>query len=285
MAFSVSAPTPTQDPRAPEVPTVRIPGQPGALARYEGLLVGAASVLVFVAVWQLAAFRRVVPELFLPGPLDIFNAFVAYVAKGSIWPDMWVSGQELIYGFALSIIIGLPLGMLMGWYRRLNEALDPFVTFFYSIPRVALTPLLIIWFGIGLWSKTIIIALVVIFPVTIGTVAGIRSTDRSLLEVATSMGAGRLDTLRKVMVPWALSFILSGARIGVGRGVIGIFVAELFGGASKGVGLMITNAASVFNTPLLFVGIIVLAVMGVAVTSVLRYLERRMAPWRTQSVV
>jgi NitT/TauT family transport system permease protein len=87
------------------------------------------------------------------------------------------------------------------------------------------------------------------------------------------------------MVPWSLSFILSGARIGVGRGVIGIFVAELFGGASKGVGLMIQNAASVFNTPLLFVGIMVLALMGVVVTSLIRQLERRMAPWRTQSVV
>jgi NitT/TauT family transport system permease protein len=125
----------------------------------------------------------------------------------------------------------------------------------------------------------------VIFPVAIGTIAGIRSTDRALLEVATSFGASRGEVLRKVMVPWALSFILSGARIGVGRGVIGIFVAELFGGASKGIGLMITSAGQVFDTPLLFVGIIVLASLGIAVTGILRVLERRMAPWRTQSVV
>src|SRR5262245_39541756 len=125
MAFPVSARPTTQDARAADVPAVRIPGQPGRLARYEGLLIGTTSVLVFIAVWQLAAFRRVVPELFLPGPADIAVAFAAYVARGQIWPDMWISGQELIYGFGLSVLVGLPFGMLMGWYRRLNQALDP----------------------------------------------------------------------------------------------------------------------------------------------------------------
>src|ERR1700676_4482815 len=147
MAYSVSARAAAEDPRVPEGPPVRIPGQPGPLARYEGVLVGSSTVLAFVVIWQLVAFRRIVPELFLPGPIDIATAFAAYVARGSIWPDMWISGQELAYGFLLSIVVGLPLGMLMGWYRRLNQAFDPFVTFFYSIPRIALTPLLIIWFG------------------------------------------------------------------------------------------------------------------------------------------
>ncbi|HVI84726.1 MAG TPA: ABC transporter permease, partial [bacterium] len=180
---------------------------------------------------------------------------------------------------------GVLLGVLMGASQKLADYVDPWVSAAYTAPLVALTPLLIIWFGIGLWSKAIIICLVVIFPVTIGTIAGIRSTDRSLLEVAVSFGATRRDVLRKVMVPWALSFILSGARIGVGRGVIGIFVAELFGGASKGIGLMIVQAAQVFDTPLLFVGIIVLACFGIIVTGGLRLLERRLAPWRPQSVV
>src|SRR5579872_516733 len=137
MAFSISSRTATQDSRAPEVPRpperpgFRIPGQPGRFARYEGVAIGTGTVIGFLLIWQIVAFRRVVPELFLPGPIDIANQLVAYVAKGQIWPDMWISGQEMIYGFALAIIIGLPLGILMGWYKRLNEALDPFVTFFY----------------------------------------------------------------------------------------------------------------------------------------------------------
>lgn len=243
------------------------------------------SGVVGIALWQFTAVSVVHNALFLPTPAAVLASAVETVRTGELFTDLKISLTYFAVGSALGFVSGVLLGVLLGASQKVADYIDPWVSAAYTAPLVALTPLLIIWFGIGLWSKTIIIALLVIFPVTIGTVAGIRSTDRSLLEVAASMGAGRLDTLRKVMVPWALSFILSGARIGVGRGVIGIFVAELFGGASKGVGLMITNAASVFNTPMLFVGIIVLALMGVAVTSAIRYLERRMAPWRTQSVV
>lgn len=253
------------------------------LARRWGRL--AVSGVAGVVLWQIFAVSVVRNPLFLPVPGAVLTAAVDVLRSGELFDNLKVSLTYFAVGSALGFAGGVLLGVLLGASPLVADYVDPWVSAAYTAPLVALTPLLIIWFGIGLWSKTIIIALVVIFPVAIGTVAGIRSTDRSLLEVATSMGAGRFDLLSKVMVPWALSFILSGARIGVGRGVIGIFVAELFGGASKGVGLMITNAASVFNTPLLFVGIIVLAIMGVAVTSVLRYLERRMAPWRTQSVV
>ena len=245
----------------------------------------AASGVIGLVVWQVFAVAGVRNPLFLPPPSAVLTASIEVIRSGELFDNLRVSLSYFAVGSALGFAAGVLLGVVLGASPRVAEYVDPWVSAAYTAPLVALTPLLIIWFGIGLWSKTIIIALLVVFPVTIGTVAGIRSTDRSLLEVATSMGAGRLDILRKVMVPWSLSFILSGARIGVGRGVIGIFVAELFGGASKGVGLMIQNAASVFNTPLLFVGIIVLAAMGVAVTSILRQLERRMAPWRTQSVV
>lgn len=245
----------------------------------------AVSGIIGLIVWQFFAVVVVRSPLFLPPPSAVLTASIEVIRSGELFENLRISLSYFAVGSALGFAAGVLLGVVLGASPRVAEYIDPWVSAAYTAPLVALTPLLIIWFGIGLWSKTIIIALLVVFPVTIGTVAGIRSTDRSLLEVATSMGAGRLDLLRKVMVPWSLSFILSGARIGVGRGVIGIFVAELFGGASKGVGLMIQNAASVFNTPLLFVGIMVLAVMGVVVTSVLRQLERRMAPWRTQSVV
>jgi NitT/TauT family transport system permease protein len=253
-----------------------------AAVRWSRLLL---SGVVGLAVWQFAAVSVVRNPLFLPTPGAVLASGIEVVRSGELFTDVRISLSYFAVGSVLGFAGGVVLGVMLGASQKVADYIDPWVSAAYTAPLVALTPLLIIWFGIGLWSKTIIIALLVIFPVTIGTVAGIRSTDRSLLEVAASMGAGRFDTLRKVMVPWALSFILSGARIGVGRGVIGIFVAELFGGASKGVGLMITNAASVFNTPMLFVGIIVLALMGVAVTSALRYLERRMAPWRTQAVV
>jgi NitT/TauT family transport system permease protein len=131
----------------------------------------------------------------------------------------------------------------------------------------------------------VIIFLLVVFPVTMSTMAGIRSVDQQLVNEAVSFGASEGDLLRKVMVPWAVPFILSGARIGVGRGVVGIFVAELFAGAGAGVGWLISAAGQVFNTALLFVGVIVLAGFGLAVTGLLRFLERRIAPWRANTTI
>src|SRR6516164_4645260 len=122
MAFPITARPATREPHAPEAPPpkpVRIPGQPGPLARYEGLLVGAIAVLVFVGVWQYVAWpsHRLMPELFLPGPIDIVGAFGTYINKGQVWNDLWTSGQELVLGFVLAIVVGLPLGMAIGWYR------------------------------------------------------------------------------------------------------------------------------------------------------------------------
>jgi ABC-type nitrate/sulfonate/bicarbonate transport system permease component len=279
MAYSVGARTAAEDPHVPEVPAARIPGQPGPLARYEGLLVGAGAVLAFVFVWQLAAFRRVVPELFLPGPFDIANAFGAYIAKGQIWPDMWISGQELAYGFVLSIVVGLPLGMLMGWYRRLNQALDPFVTFFYSIPRVALTPLLIIWFGIGINSKIAVVFLGAVFAILINTAAGVKNLDPALIKAARSFGASDAQLFRTVVLPGSVPFILTGLRLGLGHALTGVVVAELVA-AQAGVGLMMATAGATFQTSKVFVGLVIVATTGVVLTIVLSRIERRFQTWK-----
>ena len=279
MAFSVSARTAAEDARTTDVGPVRIPGQPGRLARYEGLLVGSAAVLVFVAVWQLAAFRRLVPELFLPGPMDIANAFGAYIAKGQIWPDMWISGQELMYGFALSIVVGLPVGMLMGWYRRLNEALDPFVTFFYSIPRVALTPLLIVWFGIGINSKIAVVLLGAIFAIVINTAAGVRNLDPALIKAARSFGASDAQLFRTIVLPGSVPFILTGLRLGLGHALTGVVVGELVA-AQAGVGMMMATAGATFQTSKVFVGLVIFAVWGLVMTNILSRIEQRFQSWK-----
>jgi NitT/TauT family transport system permease protein len=279
LAFSVSSRTAEDDVRAPEVAAVRIPGQPGRLSRYEGLLVGSAAVIIFVLVWQVVAWRRIVPPLFLPGPADIYDAFVAYVARGQIWPDIWISGQELIYGFALSIIVGLPLGMLMGWYRRLNQALDPFVTFFYSIPRVALTPLLIIWFGIGINSKIAVVFLGAIFAIIINTAAGVRNLDPALIKAARSFGASDAQLFRTIVLPGSVPFILTGLRLGLGHALTGVVVGELVA-AQAGVGLMMATAGATFQTSKVFVGLVIVAITGVVMTSIIGRIEQRFQSWK-----
>lgn len=278
MAFTVSARTATGD--SIERPPVRIPGQPGRWARYEGLLIGATSVLIFGAIWQLVAFRRLVPELFLPGPLDIANAFGAYIAKGGIWLDLWVSGQELLLGFALAIVIGLPLGMLIGWYRRVSYAFDPFVTFFNSIPRVSLTPLFIIWFGIGINSKIAVVFLGAIFAIVINTAAAARNLDPALVKAARSFGASDAQLFRTVVLPGSVPFILTGLRLGLAHALTGVVVAELVA-AQAGVGLMMAQAGQTFQTSKVFVGLVIVAGAGVLLTFILQRIEQRFQSWRT----
>ena len=265
--------------RSAKVPAVRIPGQPGRLSRYEGLLVGGGAVLVFVAIWQYVAWRRLVTELFLPGPSDIATAFSAYIAKGQIWNDLWVSGQELVLGFVLAIIVGLPLGMAMGWYRKVAFALDPFVTFFNAIPRVSLTPLFIIWFGIGINSKLAVVFLGALFAIIINAAVGVRNLDPALVRAARSFGANDLQLFRTVVLPGCVPYILAGFRLGLAHALTGVVVAELVA-AQAGVGLMMATAGATFQTSKVFVGLVIIAVTGVLITNAFGRIERRFQSWK-----
>lgn len=266
---------------APPVAPLRIPGRPGPLARYEGVLIGLSAVLIFLAIWQAVAFARVVPPLFLPGPLDIWNALVAYVADGSIWLDLAVSSEELAYGYFLAIAVGLPLGLLAGWYRRANMALDPFINFMNAMPRIALVPLLIIWFGIGIWSKVAVIFLSSVFPILINTQAGIRNLDAGWVKAARSFGASDLQIFRTVALPGAIPFILTGMRIGVGHALIGVVVGELVA-ARAGIGLMMATAGTSFQTAKVFAGLIIVSSAGVLLVYLISLIERRFQAWRPQ---
>ncbi|HZT06296.1 MAG TPA: ABC transporter permease [Chloroflexota bacterium] len=261
------------------VEPVRIPGQPSRLQRYESTLIGILSVVAFLVVWHTVTAARLVPALFLPGPFDTLNAFVGLVKGGSLWNDLWVSGQEMIYGYVLAIVIGMPLGLLMGWYRRLSFALDPFVAFFYSMPRVALIPLLIIWFGIGIYSKVAVVFLGAIFPIVINTMAGVRNLDANWVKAARSFGASDSQIFRTVALPGSVPFILTGLRLGIGHALVGVVVGELVA-AQAGIGLMMATAGSTFQTPKVFAGLILLSSAGLGMTYLLQSIERRYQAWR-----
>jgi NitT/TauT family transport system permease protein len=252
------------------------------LRRYEPALFGVGSVLLFLIVWQAVASARLVPPLFLPGPLDIVDAFVVLFAQGQIWNDIWVSGQELLYGYGLAVLIALPLGLLMGWYRRLNYALDPFISFFYSTPRVALLPLLILWFGIGVWSKIAVVFLGSFFPIVINTIAGVRNLDAGLIMTSRSFGATDAQIFRTLALPGSVPFILAGLRLGVGHALIGVVVGELVA-AQAGVGLMMARAGATFQTSKVFAGLIIVAGTGIVLTGILQRIERRFQAWKPQN--
>jgi ABC-type nitrate/sulfonate/bicarbonate transport system permease component len=259
---------------------VRIPGRRGPWARREPLLVGLATVFVFLAIWQLVAWRRLVPELFLPGPTDIFAALGALFGGGTIWRDLWVSGQELIYGYVLAIVFALPLGLLMGWYKRVGYAVDPFVAFFYSTPRIVLVPLLIIWFGIGIYSKIAVVFLGAVFPMIVSTMNGVRNVDSSLVKAARSFGASDMQLFRTVVLPGSVPFVLTGLRLGIGHALTGVVVGDLVA-AQAGIGLMMATAGSTFQTSKVFAGMFIIAGSGIALTILLQKIEQRFQSWKT----
>ncbi len=254
-------------------------GRPGRLAAYQPTLIGGATVVGFLVAWQVIAAARIVPPLFLPAPTDIIHAYGQMFRDPEIWLDLETSGVEVVYGFGLAIVIGLPVGIVMGWYKPIRYALDPFVSFFYSTPRIALTPLLVIWLGIGIWSKVAVIFLGAFFPIAINAMAGIRSLDPLLLRAARSFGARDSQIFRTIALPGTVPFILTGIRLGVGHALVGVVVAELIA-AQYGIGKLMLDSFDVFNMATGFAALILIAVTGVVLTVAIQRMERRFDAWR-----
>jgi len=235
-------------------------------------------VLAGLLLWELVGRFVVKNALFLATPSQTALALAKLWSEGALQHHSWVSTQEFLLGFALAVALGIPIGLITASWRRPAAMLNPWISGLYATPIIALAPLFILWFGIGIWSKVAVVASLVLFPVIINTDAGVRNADRQLIEAVRSFGATKLQLFTKVSLPAALPFILAGLRLGVGRGLIGVVVGELFG-ARAGLGFMITQAAEVFNMPQLFAGVVVLAAAGIALTAAFQAIERRLVPW------
>jgi NitT/TauT family transport system permease protein len=235
------------------------------------------SVLLGLAVWE-AIGRSVSRSLFLTTPSEAVSTIVELSLSGELERHALVSAEAFFTGYVLGCSAGLFIGLVMGVSRRANAALSPWVSGLYATPVIAITPLLILWFGIGVWSKIAVVISLVIFPMIINTDAGVRSTDRALIDAARSFGANPLQIFLKVCLPSAMPFVLAGLKMAVGRGLIAVVVAELFG-ARAGIGFMIQQASEVFSMPRLFAGVLVLAIAGIALTSMFSRLERVLVPW------
>lgn len=250
-------------------------------ARYENALLGGVGIVGFLVLWEWAGSNMENGKLFFSTPSIVAATFVRMVGTGELWNDVWVSFQEFAIGYGLSIAVGIPLGIAMGWYRRLNALLDPLSTAFYATPRVALIPLLLIWFGIGIASKVAVVFLGAVFPILISTIAGMRNLDESLLKAARSFGATDMQIFRTLALPSSVPFILAGLKLAVGRALIGVVVGELVA-AQAGVGNMMAKAGATFQTDRVMVGVLIIALAGVVSVELLRRLEERFQAWRPQ---
>jgi ABC-type nitrate/sulfonate/bicarbonate transport system permease component len=261
--------------------------EPSTLARlyrqYDGWILGGTAVILFMALWEWAGTSGAINPLFTSSPSRVANAFVRLSAEGELGHDVVVSGLEFLYGFGLAIIVGIPFGILMGWYRTFNAVLEPFVNFFYATPRVALLPLMIIWLGIGINSKIAIVYLGAIFAILINTITGMHALDEQLIKAARSFGATDMQIFRTIAMPGSVPFILGGIRLGLGHALVGVVVGELYA-ATAGVGYLIAVAGNTFQTDKVFVGVVIIAAAGMFITAVFKRIEDHFESWRPQRV-
>ncbi len=253
--------------------------RPGLYARNRTTIHTVLTVLLGAALWQFAAARA--STLILVPLQDIGGALVGQAQDGMLWTDLLASSSGFALGLLLASVAGILVGIAMATSRVVFDFLDPWVSALYSTPLIALAPLFIIVFGIGLQAKVAVVITLAIFPVIINTTAGIRTTDPKLIETARSFGAGRLQILRKVMLPWSLPFILTGLRLAVGRALIGVVVAEFFGSVN-GLGHSVFVASQNFDTANVWAGVFMLALIGTLLIRFMYWVERKIAPWRAE---
>jgi ABC-type nitrate/sulfonate/bicarbonate transport system permease component len=217
--------------------------------------------------------------MFMSAPSLVLKAAYQMFTSGEIWNDLYVSSIEFVWGYLLSVVFAIPFGIAIGWYKRFAYTCDPFVNAMNATPRVALLPLVIIWLGIGILSKVGIIFLGCVFPLLINTRDGVKTTPANLLTAARSFGASEWSIFKSVVLPSTVPFILTGLRLAVGRGLIGVMVGELYA-ATAGIGFMITVAGATFQTDKVFVGVLIFAISGMILTDILDRIEHRFDKWR-----
>lgn len=242
-------------------------------------LLAVLSPLALLLVWQIASWAGLIDARFVPSPLRIVEASWEIVVTGELWRHLWSSLYRLALGIFIGVVPGIFIGMLMGLNRAVRAALDPIVAATYPIPKVAILPLLMLVFGIGDGSKVAIVAIAVFYLVLINAMLGVREIDRIYFDVARNFGAPRRKLFLRVILPGALPSIFAGLRLGIGVALI-VLVAAEFVAADSGIGYLIWSSWETLTIENMFVGIIVITILGVVTTFLLKECERALIPWR-----
>jgi len=257
----------------------------GYFSEHRRFWLALCSFFFLVSAWELVlTYIFPVNPFFFTKPSLIAAAFMEQIQGAKLWHDLAVSSQAFLWGFSFAVIVGIPVGLVMGWRRRVEYSLDPFLTALYASPLVALAPLFIIVFGVGVLGKAALVFLLAVFPFIFNAFAGVKSTDSLLINVIRAYGGSEKDLYLKVILPSTMPYIIAGARLAIGRGLVGIIVGEFYA-ASEGIGFAITQAGDTYRLPDMFVGIIILSLVAVGLTELMRKLELMVAPWRATDEV
>ncbi|MBK5265957.1 MAG: ABC transporter permease [Acidimicrobiia bacterium] len=245
------------------------------------------NLTVFFIGWEIFARSGVVNNIFIPRPSDMFTTLwqgltdpaPVVTLGGNLLDHVLYSLRNLGIGIVIACIIGIPLGLLMGANRWVDTLLSPYVWAISSMPRIALVPLFIIFLGFTVKMHLTVIVLSAVFPIMINSWAGVKTTDKSMLAAARVFGASRRELYTKVVFPFTLPFIIAGIQQGIGRGLVGLTIAEILGG-SRGIGFLILRSADSFNAPLMFGVLFILVIVSLTLIQITRWVEAKVAPWR-----
>ncbi len=233
-------------------------------------------IFVFLALWEWVGSKA--GSLIFPPITQVIKTYPELIISGALGKAFWVSMKALIVGYGLSIIVGVLLGLLLGRFETLNDVLDPYVNALYATPRAGLVPLILIWFGVGFAGRTFIIFLGGVLPILINTVVGVRNVNRDLIEVGQSFCASQTQLFREIILPAALPYVAAGLRIGFGRAIVGVIVAEFFL-EIVGLGGLIVTYGDTFSTDKMIAVILVVSLVGVALTRLIQYVEEKAIWW------
>lgn len=244
---------------------------------HKSLVVKTVTLAIVLGGWEIAG--NYVNPLFLSSPSAIAVAFYELLVSGELLSAIFTSLLGFGLGVFFAIVVGITLGVAMGRIRMVEYVLEPYVNALYSTPSIALIPLFILWFGVGFASKAIIIFTLSVFIVIINTFTGVKNLSQSVIDIGAAFGASERQIFWKVVLPAALPFIMTGLRLAVGRAILAMIVAEFFT-SIEGLGGMIVKYGNFFQTAKMFVPIIVVSLLGVGAVELIKYIERKLAPWK-----
>lgn len=248
---------------------------------YMEIILGSLSLVIALIIWQVISYKEIIDPLFISSPLAIIKDFGKAITEPSFWNHMKVSGYEFFVGFLISLLIAIPLGIITGWNKTVYALTSPFINILYVTPRLALMPIFVIIFGIGPKSKIAMVILMAIFPMILNAQKAMQIVDVEFKRAARSFNASSWQIFWTISLPFSVPLILTGIRLGVGLGLIGVVVGELFA-STAGIGFMLTTAGQTLNADRMFVGVSVFAIAGILLSSLIGMIEKRFSSWRPE---
>lgn len=245
----------------------------------ESLMLGAGGIILILVLWYLVTALNLINPVFLSTPGQTVFELFWFFKSGFIYEHAIVSLSEFLAGFTLALISGVLLGFVFGWNNKINSILKPLIYSLYATPIIAIFPLIILWFGIDFWPKVTIIFLAVFFPVLINTTDAVKNIDQSFIRLARSFMASDLKILKTIIFPNSIPNIISGIKIAIPRGIIGMVIAEFFTG-SVGIGYLIAYYGATFQTARLLASVLLIIFTSIIINIFMDYLERRTQAWK-----